>query len=71
MTVVPIPAQELKSHAWYYGIHCTCKRVHVLCEDLFAGKTNNPQMPCSPPIAVACECGRVTYADRLDKFRTP
>jgi hypothetical protein len=71
MTAVPIPPHELKSSAWYYGVRCACTRLHALCEDLFAGKTDEQHLHCSVPVAVACECGAVIHADRLDKFKTP
>ena len=71
VSVSPIPERELKSNTWYYGFRCACSRMQALCEDLFAGKTSDAQMHCSPPIAVACECGTVTHADRLNKFLVP
>lgn len=70
MTVVPIPAHQLKGRTWYYGITCECKRMHALCEDLFAGKTDDPYLYCFAPIAVACLCGRVAQAKRLCRFKT-
>jgi hypothetical protein len=71
MTVVPIPVQNVKSDTWYYGVRCACMRTLALCEDLFSGKTQESAMHCSPAIVIACECGKVTRADRLYKFKTP
>jgi hypothetical protein len=71
MTAVPIPPHQLKSNAWYYGVRCTCARLHALCEDLFAGKTNEQYLYCSIPVEVACQCGAVIQADCVHKFKTP
>jgi hypothetical protein len=71
MTAVPIPPHKLKSNAWYYGVRCACTRLHALCEDLFVGKTDELHLHCSVPLAIACECGAVIRAHRLDKFKTP
>ena len=70
MTLVPIPAQEVKRNTWYYGARCACMRMLVLCEDLFSGKTCESEMYCSPAVAIACECGKVTRTDRLFKFKS-
>lgn len=71
MTAAPIPPHKLKNDAWYYGIRCACARMHALCEDLFNGKTEEQYLYCHVAIAVACECGAVTHADRMQKFKTP
>ncbi len=70
MTVISIPVPELKSNTWYYGVRCPCTRLLLLCEDLFAGKTDELEMPCSPAVAVACPCGTVTETDRLHRFKS-
>ena len=71
VVAVPILPHELKSNTWYYGVHCACTRLHALCADLFGGKTDEQHLDCSDPIEVACECGVVTRANRLHKFKTP
>ncbi len=71
MIVVPIPAREVKSNTWYYGVRCACTRMLALTQDLFHGKTHESEMYCSPAIAITCECGQVTRTDRLHKFKTP
>ena len=71
MTAFPIPPHELKSSTWYYGVRCVCTRMHALCEDLFPGKGDEQDLQCAVPVEVPCECGAVTHADRLDKFKTP
>jgi hypothetical protein len=71
MVAIPIPPHELKSNTWYYGVRCACTRLHALCEDLFGGKTDEQHLDCSNPLEVACECGVVTRAMRLHKFKTP
>jgi hypothetical protein len=71
MTVVPIPAHKLKGDTWYYGVRCACMRIHALCEDLFGAQSNDPELHCPIPVTVTCECGRVTNAERLYKYKTP
>ena len=71
MVAVPIPPDELKRGTWYYGVRCTCTRRHALSADLFRGKTDEWYLDCSVPLDVACECGVVTRAERLHKFKTP
>ena len=71
MVAIPIAPDTLKANTWYYGVRCACSRLHALCEDLFHGKGDEQHLNCSDPIEVACECGAVTRADRLHKFRTP
>jgi hypothetical protein len=71
MTLVPIPPHELKRNTWYYGVRCACNRLHALCEDLFAGKTDEQHLDCREACEVACECGAVTRASRLHRFKTP
>ena len=71
MVAIPIARDELKANTWYYGVHCACSRLHALCEDLFAGKGDEQHLDCSDPVEVSCECGAVTRADRLHKFKTP
>jgi len=71
MTVVPIPPHKLKSKTWYYGIRCACMRMHAICEDLFAGKTDESHLHAWTRLLVPCECGTVTPTDRLSKFQTP
>lgn len=71
MVAVPIPPPELKGNTWYYGVRCACGRLQALCEDLFAGKTDERHLDCADPVQVVCACGRVLRADRLYKFKTP
>jgi len=71
MVLIPIPAHELKSDTWYFGVRCACARLHALCEDLFKGKTDEQYLSYSDPVEVACPCGAVTRADRLQKFKLP
>lgn len=71
MVAVPIPAHELKSGTWYFGLRCACDRLHALCEDLFAGKGSELHLDYHEPIEVACECGAVARGNRLHKFKTP
>lgn len=71
MVAIPIPSHELKGNTWYYGLRCACDRLHALCEDLFGGKIDQHYLDCGDPVEVTCECGVVTRADRLHKFKTP
>ena len=71
MVAVPIPPHELKANTWYYGVRCVCDRLHALCEDLFAGKTDEKHLDCADPLEVTCECGAVMQAERLHRFKTP
>lgn len=71
MTLVPIPENQLKSNTWYYGIRCTCRRLHAVCEDLFEGKTDETHINGPGALKVACQCGEVIPATRLSKFKTP
>jgi hypothetical protein len=71
MVAIPIPPHELKENTWYYGVRCACARLHALCEDLFAGKTEDQHLDYADPVNVACECGLVTQANRLHRFKTP
>jgi hypothetical protein len=60
-----------KCNTWYYGVRCTCERFLALCEDCFAGKGNEDVLKTPTPLAVECECGAVTSARVLEKFKTP
>jgi hypothetical protein len=71
MTLVPIPTHELKHNIWYYGVRCTCARHLALCEDLFEGRDDDKHLDFPVPVEVECECGVVTRAQRLQKFKTP
>ena len=68
MTAVPIPAHEVKRHTWYYGVRCACDRLHALCEDLFAGKTDEQHFHFAVSLAVECECGKVIRTHLLQKM---
>lgn len=67
----PIPPHELKRDTWYYGVRCACSMQHALCEDLFRGKGTEQHLDCAEPVEVACDCGALTRARRLHKFKTP
>ena len=69
MTTAPIPEHELKPGNWYYGALCECTRLNAVCEDLYNGKTEDQHLTLSPPISIRCECGKVTHADTLQKYR--
>lgn len=71
MTAFPIPPHQVKSGTWYYGLRCTCSRLHAICEDLFRGKTDEQHLECADSLEFSCECGTVLQANRLEKFRTP
>lgn len=70
MTAVPIPAHELKSDTWYYGVRCACERLLLLVEDYFQGKGNEQHLAVTA-LEVRCECGAVNRTLLLQKFRTP
>jgi hypothetical protein len=70
MTAVPIPAHELKSNTWYYGVRCACARLLALAEDTFAGKGDDTHS-FAVPLEVQCECGSITRTQRFQKFKTP
>jgi hypothetical protein len=69
VTVVPI--RHPKPSTWYYGVRCTCTRVLVVCEDLFAGKANEDSLQVPPGLGVKCDCGTVNRVVRFQKFKTP
>lgn len=71
MVAIPIPPHELKANTWYFGVRCVCDRLHALCEDLFAGKSDEQHLDYADPVKIACECGVVTHANRLHRFSTP
>jgi hypothetical protein len=70
MNAIAIPSEELKPKTWYYGIRCVCARVLALAEDTFAGRGED-QHVSAVPMSVQCECGALTHAKVLHKFRTP
>jgi len=69
VTVTPLPS--LKRNTWYYGVRCACQRVLALCEDVFEGRGDETQMRSPVELAVKCDCGTVTAALMLTKFKTP
>jgi hypothetical protein len=69
VTLVPIPAHELKRGTWYYGVRCACARLLPLAEDCFAGKGDDHHLS-SVPMEVHCECGAVIRTELLQKFKT-
>jgi len=71
MTMYPIPAHEIKRNTWYYGVQCACERLLALCEDCFAGKGDERVLHVAEPFTITCECGAVTEAQVLQKFKTP
>ena len=70
MNAIAIPADELKPGTWYYGVRCACARVLAVGEDTFAGRGEDQHI-AALPISLRCECGVVTHARVLHKFRTP
>ena len=70
MTAVPIPAHELKSKTWYYGVRCACARLLAVAEDTFAGKGDDP-LSVAVPLEVQCDCGAITRTQLFQKFKTP
>jgi hypothetical protein len=50
-------------------VRCACDRLHALCEDLFAGKTDEQHFHFAVSLAVECECGRVIRTHLLQKFK--
>jgi len=70
MNAIAIPERELKPNTWYYGVRCACERLLALVEDCFAGRGDDHHVP-AVPLAVHCECGAVTCAKLLQKFKTP
>jgi hypothetical protein len=70
MTAVPIPPAELKPNIWYYGVRCVCARLPALVEDCFAGNGQAHHLS-TVPVKIQCECGAVTHAQLLHKFKTP
>jgi hypothetical protein len=70
MTAVPIPAYELKSNTWYYGVRCACARLLALAEDAFAGKGDDAHS-LAGPIEVQCACGAITRTQLFHRFKTP
>ena len=69
--VTVAPLQDLKAKTWYYGVRCACERLLAVCEDCFAGKGDEAVLHVPLALAVECECGAVTEAPILHKFRTP
>jgi hypothetical protein len=70
MNAVAIPSHELKRETWYYGVRCSCDRVLALVEDSFAGYGDDKHLSAIP-LLVRCECGTITNAHVLHKFKTP
>ena len=69
MNALAIPTQELKANTWYYGVRCTCRRLLALVEDSFAGRGDDHHFS-AVPLTVQCECGAITSAQVLHKFKT-
>jgi hypothetical protein len=70
MNAVAIPSDELKRETWYYGVRCSSDRVLALVEDSFAGRGDDKHLSAIP-LLVRCECGTITNAHVLHKFKTP
>jgi hypothetical protein len=70
MTMIPIPADEVKRNTWYYGVQCACERFLALGEDCFAGKSDERVLHVSEAFKILCECGAVTAAQVLHKCKT-
>jgi hypothetical protein len=71
VTVIPIPAHEIKRSTWYYGVQCACQSLLAICEDCFAGKGDERVLQLSAPFTITCECGAVIATDVFQKFKTP
>ena len=65
------PLRSVKRKTWYYGMRCACARLLALCEDCFAGKGDEQVLHLPKPLTVTCECGAVTEAHVLQKFKSP
>ncbi len=70
MNAIAIPSDELKPNTWYYGARCGCARVLAVGEDTFGGDGDD-QHVCAVPISVQCQCGVITHARVLHKFKAP
>jgi hypothetical protein len=70
MNAIAIPSRELKANTWYYGVRCACQRLVAIGEDSFAGRGDDHHVS-AVPLTVQCECGAVTRAEVLQKFKTP
>jgi hypothetical protein len=67
VTVAPI--RHPKPNTWYYGVRCACTRRLAVCEDLFAGKSDDSLL-VPAGLGVECECGAVNHVVRLQTFKT-